>query len=456
VHYIDVYQFLKSRLTNVVVDSGSKRGSSTVEESEVEFEVAPEECESFDELTKHFFVKEGEDSHGYKLEHKPDMEQTLAAMLAVVLSTTATGGQLGLRVIGPPGCGKSTLAECISCCKKLVYARSKFTGIISGWSSIRKSQMIGNKINGMCVCIKDADTMLQMPNLAQVESEIRDAMGDGVIRADYRTGREFNIRTLFTMIQCGTDVLKGLDNALLGARFLDIYVLPRDADTQGIVRRAIKSQFQTIRKQLSGGVSTSIQQETRQKEQIIKLAPYAVGFLLHKRQQIEDGIQFKEPDDELENRIYAMAELASFLRARVHRDQDGSLKSRPFRETATRVGEQLIRLAMFAGIVFAKPGQHPTIGKREFALVSKVLNDTADSYPWEILRYLREHRKADSNEIGIHLGISQASAFNVLKDMRSLKIIETDTVTNGTGSGRGRQLYSLTSTVTNLADAAGI
>ena len=177
-NYGDIYQYLAERLQPAkLTKSSHPTPSSSQENSESEQEFEPIRCETFRELCDHYFGPQA-------LEHTDEIEKTLATILAVVLSTSATGGQLALRVIGPPGSAKSTLAESVSAAKKMVYATSKFTGIISGWASIKRSKMTASQINGKTLFIKDADPIVQLPNLKQIESELRDALGDGVIRGD--------------------------------------------------------------------------------------------------------------------------------------------------------------------------------------------------------------------------------------------------------------------------------
>ena len=274
-NYLQILNFIKQRLTTVSLEPA--------EEEEHKNKFTPIPCSSSKELVEHFKGT---------LEWTKDIEYTLLSMVSVCLSTNTTGGQLGLRVIGPPGSVKSTLAECMSHSRRYVYPRSKFTGIISGWTSLRKSKQTANKMNEKCVLIKDADTMLQLPNLKQIESEIRDVLGDGVIRSEYRTGVEIEINTLFTMILCGTKVLRRMDDALLGSRFIDVVVYDSiKTKAEPIVKRAIRSQFDTITRQLAVEDKKEEKGE-RIKDTIARLAPPMMGFLDAKHEQIRRGIRY--------------------------------------------------------------------------------------------------------------------------------------------------------------------
>lgn len=462
--YKEVWEFIKSRLGPIELDKRHRsRKKKDDEEADTTIDVEGIPCSTFEELCSSMFLQPGEDEDElwYKLHHRKEIEQTLAAMIAVILSTSATGGQLGLRVMGGPGTCKSTLAECLSCNHDLVIAKSKFTGIVSGWNSIRKSQMTANKMNGKCVMVKDADTMMQLPNLSQVESEIRDAMGDGVIRAEYRTGKSFDVYTLFTMIQCGTEELKQMDNALLGARFLDIYIHNRHdiAGSKKTVERAIKSQFRTIMMQLEGGISTSMQSEAKRKEQIVKLAPRCVGFLDHKRQQITEGITGQGFTQKQADRIQALAELTAFLRARIKKDKEGNNKGRVQKELGTRLGEQLVRFAIFLALTFS-PGKTAVFTEEMFTILRKLLDDTNDSYPWDIVMQLHTNpeytgRGASSDELANSIGTAgQTTIYNCLKNMVDLGIVKQIAPGNGKGKGRSHFLYLPTDEITYLCQEA--
>ena len=447
--YLDVYQFIRDRL--VPVQLSPQREPEEEETPDLD----PIECTSFEELLSYFFAKDA-------LEHTPEIEHCLASMLAVVISTTITGGQLGLRVYGPAGSTKSTLAEALAPCKSLVYARSKFTGFVSGWSSIRKSENIANKVNGKCIIIKDADTLLQLQNLKQIESEIRDAMGDGVIRAEYRTGREFEIHTLFTMIMCGTDAIKQMDDVLLGARFLDIRIFEPGTDAKPIVRRAIKSQFSTIWSQLSGEKSYSNNNGSNRprKEIILKLAPPAMGFMLHKKQQIDSKALRGTPlTPGQEERLLAMGELTAFMRMKVKRSFDGEISRRIQKEIPSRLGEQFVRLVSFLGIVYQDSNQIK-ISDKEFAVTTKILLDTADGFPLEIVRTLHKNAKGGCTTDDLHkaLGISETKIREIVTDLREtgVVILEHQASNPHWRAGRKVNIYGLTPEIQKLCSKVGL
>ncbi len=366
-NHLEVYKLIHSNLAPI-----SSQKTSKEEESKPLDKLEPVECKTWKELCDHwkknfYFTKQ--------------IEETLAVVAAVVLSTTTEGGQLALRVLGPPGAAKSTIAECFAEIPELVHPVSKFTGIVSGWGSVTDDKQLAVKLNGKCLLIKDADPLMQMTNLHEIEAELRDGLGDAVIRATYKTGRELQIRSLFTCILFGTRTLKGMDNTLLGARFLDVFIHDRNTPTRGIVKHAIKSQGLGIIDQLtrnidngqtnnnnsknsestnnisSGNVNSNrstsnTNTETKRKPIILKLAPHTIGFIEHKKRYIDSGkVDIKYPNPIEEERIYAMGELIAFLRAKPDTTKGGELKYRVEKELSTRLGELLIRVYLFLQIV---------------------------------------------------------------------------------------------------------
>lgn len=440
-NYLRLYNAIKERLVTIEIKNE--------EEKSDEPKFTPVPCNSPNELINYYKSV---------LEWTQDIEFTLFSMAAVCLSTSTTGGQLGLRVIGPPGSVKSTLAESMSHSRKYVYPRSKFTGIVSGWSSLKKSKQTANKMNGKCVLIKDADTMLQMPNLKQIESEIRDALGDGVIRTEYRTGLEVEIYSLFTMVLCGTKALRRMDDAILGSRFVDVVIHDsKKTDSQPIVKRAIRSQFATISEQLEIG-----KQEERTndiKDTISKLAPPMMGFLEAKHEQLAGGVKIQPLTDDQEDRIYAMGELVSYCRAKVERNQKDTLSYRPEKELGTRLAEQFIRLLAFLSITLAPVYKSLSsssfqkdikITKKAFAVLRKVVADTCYGFNYDIIQILYKHDKRRKEAegmpreaIAVKLGLSSSQTWNLLQDLQELDIVGTIGVSNPHGKGRKAHYYVL-------------
>jgi hypothetical protein len=422
-HY-ETYQFVRERLHEV-----------KLEEDTDDDTVDPIPCETFTQLKGHY-EKE--------LLLSPEIEDTLATMLAVIISTEAEGGQLGLRIIGPPGSAKSTLAEAASLCKELTYPRSKFTGLVSGWGPLSKKEQLASKINGKCLIIKDADTMIQLPNLPQVESELRDAMGDGVIRTEYLTGKVIIIHTRFTVVMCGTKVLRQMDSSILGSRFVDIVIHDTKRDSHDIVLKAVNSQFQALCKSLAGREKKE-EEDSKLKKSINIIGPPTIGFLQHKKHQaFEKGVELIDFSPQRIETILAMGELISYCRADVSRDMKGDLRFRPEKELSTRLGETFTRLAYFLAIVLSNNPKKVIITQRVISILQRICRDTAYGFHFEIIEQLA-HSKEGMNKqqlaIALHLELGQT--YKKVCDMQELKIINYRAINNVHGGGHKANYFQL-------------
>lgn len=375
--------------------------------------------------------------------------QTFQSMLAVVLSTTSEGGQLGLRVLGPPGSLKSTFAESISMADTYVYPRSTFRGIVSGWHKTGRADQLALKLNGMCLFVKEADTLLQMPNLPQIQSELRDVLGDGVIRSEYRVGKEYEIYTSFSVVLCGTKALRGMDDAILGSRFLDSVIHDPSTPHDRIVDKAVLSQYDTIKNSLTNpnGRTESGKPQAKIKSMIRRLAPQTVGFINYKREQLQESTEFEDPVDGQMEDIKSMGEIVAHCRARVPRSKEGILY-RPEKELPTRVSEQLLRVGMFLAIVTQKEPPY-RLTKTVMGTVKKIFRDTCYGFPFEVLTLL-SREDLTTKQLALLLRLPDTRVFNILQDMRELGTTSFRMVPNSHGKGRRSHYHCLTDEVKEL------
>lgn len=416
--YLKAYEYVLDRLIDVNVEQSE----------EADDDIEPETCDTLEELFEHF---EGE------LLMTDSIRDTMTTMAAVTVSVAPQGSQLGLRVIGPPGSAKSTLAEAVSGCKALTYPTSKFTGLISGFPTIKKAQQIANQMNNCNVIVKDADVMMQLPNRKQIESEIRDALGDGVIRANYRTGKTEVLYTNFAMTQCGTFALKELDDSNLGSRFVDIFIADRETDTDEIALAAIKSEISKSYKSLPG-------EEGKSGNKI--LAPPTAGFLLAKRQWVEDGLdeEIDVPDLRL-RQILAMGKLIVWSRAKVNRQGKDDLKSRPEPEHPTRVSAQLTKLAKMIALVQSNDPKKIGVNRKTMSVLQRICRDTCYGFHFEVMQTLY-HIGDDgmtAEQLGWKLGLQKTQARQHCIDMLEIGILKRKKTKDSYGQGRKAHYYIL-------------
>lgn len=401
--------------------------------------VEPQACESFGELCRHF------ESH---LHFNIAMRQTLAVAIATVISTPIQSDQLWFRIIGPPGSGKTTIAECLSVAREYCFPKSIVTGFHSGDArgtkgKNKKPNSLVPQMDGKCVIVKDADTLTNVSNNDKIMSELRDLF-DGCSRSHYRNGVKADYESLrTTFLLCGTDALRGLNRSFLGERFLDIDILGNGSS--GLY---LDSAFENAFAKVAGSLSSEAEGEDKQ---TLKRVTY--GYL----QTLFGKLQNKTArtpriTPEVKERIISLGQLLSFMRARVQRDRE-ELLYRPRAELATRLTAQFVKLAVCLCIVH----DSEVIDDEILSILSKVMRDTANGFQFEISTCLHRNPGGCSVQgLALECGLSETTVRKICDDMQELKIITRKSVPNNSGiRGRDVHLWFLTDHLTHLFTLSG-
>jgi hypothetical protein len=319
--------------------------------------VADDTCDSFEKL-----LADAASTYYFT----PDMELLLLAMITSIYSIRIEGEQIWYRFMGAPGSSKTTMANIVGASSSTIM-RDTFTGLLSGWKDEQDqdASMIP-LIQDRGLIVKDADALLQQPNIQQIMSELR-AFYDKQIAVTYRNRVNYDhqgIRSSF--IFCGTHALRDMDNTSLGERFLDFELHVSDDDRKAISLRSLQNAKAAAR----GGIPP----ESRIKE---KSKGFIDGHLLQK----DDIADFPS---EVDDRILSLGNLISYMRANVERDYKGNLKYRPYPEVPSRIVKQLTKLYLCAPIVYGTK----TIPQPVHDLVSHTVRDiiNIDSLRYKICR----------------------------------------------------------------------
>jgi hypothetical protein len=386
------------------------------------------ECNSFAELCGIF-------EQGLHLSQR--MRDGFAVALAATLSTPLGGDQLWVRLIGPPGCGKSTIAECISADRKHAFPQSIVTGWHSGYvgngPESKKDASLIPAMNNKIVVIKDADTIASSSSRDRILSELRDIF-DGVSRSAYRNrkGKSYDdLRMSFLL--CGTDHLRTLNKANLGDRFLDCEMMG-DEDKSLYVNKAVQNVLDNIRKSHTSHAN----EHHGSFRNDLKLA--TVGFLHSKFNSLNslDAINFSE--DNL-TKIKSFGEFVSFMRAKVQREGENAVY-RPRPELATRVSSQLTKLAYCLALILGKK----SVDRDIMRIVKNVTFATATGYMLDLTERLASSKKGlSTHQLETSVNLSESTVRRTLSDMQDLKIVEKNTTPNNSGiRGRNLHLWKLT------------
>lgn len=374
------------------------------------------------------------------LHFHPNMKDTLAVMLSVVTSTTLYGDQIWFRVIGPPGSGKTTLAECVTAAKDFIIGRSVLTGFHSGFTAgdggSKRTASLIPRLKGKTLIVKDADTVVNSPSRDRILSELRDIY-DGTSRAEYRNRQiEEHTGIQATFILCGTDELRALNRTFLGERFLDCEILGDESQTP-FLERAIENTYDKILGSLKPPEEEQTDHEVHGEARTEFLQRATMGFIYHLKAGLEAGtVVGPGYPDAMKKRVSALGNVLASVRAKVRRDRD-ELLYRPRKELGTRLVSQLTKLAVCLAIVLGKKN----VDREVLRILQKVVKDTGEGFQMEITGLLARNKNGlTTKQIALTLGLAETSVGRVLKDMQELALIEREDRPNRSGI-RGRNAH---------------
>jgi DNA-binding transcriptional ArsR family regulator len=355
-------------------------------------------------------------------------------MMAVNLSVTVPGDQLWLRVIGPPGSGKSTMAMAFGG-SETVRLLSKLTGFHSGYVGDKSERKKGDsslipQLHNKMVINKDADTILTSPNRDSILGESRE-LYDGESEAVYRNRKSSSYAGhRMSFVWCGTDVLRGLNRTPLGERFLDCDIYS-DRDQEPYLQSAHRNTFEAARGYLSGS------QDQQPASISDSLKSVTAGFIKYLWDRIGS---YPDPifPNESQEAIRARGELVSFTRTKIDR-VGHDMAYRPRRELGTRLVSQFTKIATCLTCVF----DHPTVDETILRLVRKLVLDTTRGFRMEIIRSLYVNKSGlSSKQLERKLRLPITTIRHHLRDMLELGIIRKREEPNRSGIG-GRNVHLL-------------
>lgn len=353
------------------------------------------------------------------------MEMLTHFLITCVYALKFEGEQLWGRVIGPPGSSKTTIAKLVGSSAQTI-TRSTFTGLLSGWKDDdpNDASMIP-LIAGKALIVKDADTILQLPNKDQIFSQLRDFY-DKDISATYgnRLNYEYhNVRSAFLFL--GTHALRGMDNTALGERFIDFEICVTLEDINAIIQKVLMRDEQ---------VASSEPPEN-------KLFAKSKNFIDNELWNLNE----QAPLTKEHNLIIARyGFLVSYMRARVERTYTGDVKYNPFAEVPSRITGQFKKLLKCAPVVLG----HHSVDDESIKLLDKVSRDIIDT---KSLRYRIAYLLCKTPE----QSLAQLTQFfdgdnpklieRELDDMRRLDMLKI--AFKAVGTSRGFHVASLNDTL---------
>lgn len=367
-------------------------------------------CDTYDKLLTHF--KE-------LYYTTPDMELGLLLMFISIYSLKLEGDQVWIKMIGPAGSGKSSILKAISACERVVL-RSTLTGLFSGHTKDGEEENEDHSlipiITGNMLGVKDADALLQQPNIARIMSEFRDFY-DKDSSTQYRTGKHHDYQNRrCTVTLCGTNALRKLDNNFLGERFMDFELNLTDDERKRITEKSLQNAMQV-----------AMRQDANVPEMGIMAA--AKGFANHLSTRTPIG----DIPHTLQRDILTLTELASKLRTKVDRARYGNeITFAPIVEVPSRLIKQLVKVAMCCPIVLGEPNYGPTPRKLVYKIIRDIIDPTSIRYR---ICSLLSYAHMTGPEIADAMGYekNRTPIYTELDNLRALKIADTYVSASQTG-----------------------
>jgi ribosomal protein L37AE/L43A len=406
----DLYRDHKRQSFNFIDDHSKTFATpenSVVVKETIETVPADPSCDTWDKLVAKF-------KEAYYV--TPDMEMCLAALLASIYSLKIDGEQLWYKIIGPPGCGKTSLAKIISACEQVIL-RSTFTGLFSGWKDESEDDAsLAALIVNKALVVKDADALIKQPNVSQIFSEFRDFY-DKDSSTQYKNRIHHNYRNArSSMLLFGTNILRRTDHSFLGERYLDYELRVSERDKIEIKKKVRQKATQMALFPDTPSLDLSVQSACK-------------GFVEH--HLMNKSITSALPADE-EDFIDRISTLVASMRTDVDRDMGGrgEVTFSPVVEVPSRLIGQLMKLALIIPIV---------TGDKRYSdrLITKIAVDIIDptSNRFQIVRQLRDGWFSREQLVEA-TGIPKTTVTRVLDDIRILKMVDIKYSASGVGRKR--------------------
>lgn len=332
--------------------------------------IQPRDCDNYKEVINSFRKC---------LNITPRIDLTLSAMLATAVSTKASGtAQLWLRVIGPPSSGKSTMCEALAVSQH-VFSKSTIKGLFSAYKTDKEGKEDNSlipKLKDKTFIVKDADSLMKAPNVAEIMSQFRDSF-DKNTRMDARNGISRDYLINFTAIFAGTGSIQALDQSDLGERFLSCRIVEdqHNDDLEDDIALRVAYRAKSNMSLESNGKAESMTDP-----KLVESMQLCGGYLNHLRENAQDLLSQVDCPDESMMQIIHMAQLVSYLRARPPKGGSENVE----KEWSARLVEQFMRLGMCLTVVLNKT----TVDAEVLSRCHKVCEDTCRGRVLSMARYL--------------------------------------------------------------------
>jgi len=358
------------------------------------------------------------------------MRDSLAVVLATVLSTDIEGDPLWLYLVGVPSSGKSVFCEALAG-SEICECISMFTGMHSGW---RKDEDKKKKkrddeddndddkedhslipiINKKTLVVKDFTTLLRMPPgvQEQVFGELRD-LYDGASRVHYRNAVSRKYEDVkFSIVAGVTPKIRNINRSALGERFLHIELIDEEEEDY-----SHKKHISVAMDNLATRLSRNGEVTGRDARITDQLAAVTIGYLQHKKGQLEAGnYSIPVPNEEQREQLSNLAQFVCLMRS--VGEKPDTYKHKP--ELAIRLSLQFMKLS--GCLAFALDEE--TVTEEVLDIVQRVAMDTCNGFALDLTRLMIDKGKQTIRQLHIRSAIQEQRVRKILDSMRELGIVK--------------------------------
>lgn len=347
---------------------------------------------------------------------------------SVYLATQWDGDPLWGFVCGVPGSGKTELLCSMDGAPEAIYYSSlQAKALVSGFKFDPDPSLIPEMI-GRCSIFKDFTELLSGNQLALEDTyAVLRGWYDGHVKRKFGNGVEREYFGRGNMLAGVTNVIHGQNDSSLGERFIK-FQLP-------------KPKTSVARKIVMSAMLNTAQEEKKNND--IKKA--ATAFL---NRTVPKSVPAEVIPEDFMERIYALSNLVSLMRAKVEYNGfgfDRELSHTPEAELPTRLGKQLVKMAMANAIVLDKP----KVDEESFRLVERVAFNTAHGFHLDIVEALMRMnggRNTETEDIAENHRMPVTTLRRRLEDLCLLGIVNKQLFRTGK-SGRPTARYSVAPSV---------
>ena len=316
---------------------------------------------------------------------RQDLGDAVAVLLAICASTSQSGNQLFLDLIGSPGSAKTTLCQGLLASSNCIHVEN-MTKLMSGWKKPdddTKDCSFLARANGKTWVTCEFDVLGSSPHYHELMGKIR-RIFDGETTATYGNDDKDRVYTALRTpwIRAGTqkmmDRMADYDQSQLGDRFQRLIISdPNNTDRRSIARSALRSERAAVMDRVSGSTSSTVDAKTRLAHALTG------GYVDWLRAHAEDALARVDVPEYVEDYCIDLAELSADMRARPSEDRR-KLETHNTKELPTRLARQNIRLALCLAVVLNKF----SVDSEVLRIVRKVALDTAHGHSLNIAQWL--------------------------------------------------------------------